>query len=266
MSLKKNSKDIAQEAFADWSPEDFAKARKMMEKAEIGGVNLNVGQAAGRDSNVDRVIDALVAHRQGAPLAQQLREQPGQVGNLMKNMQAGLPGSVQEPAVIANTSQQVATNALDAARKYRTNAVRPLYEQAGEFPTPVLQQISTQLEGLIPRLSTNLGDLTADLKGIFDKAVQATKGTPTGVLDAAGNPILKPGAAVTMKEVNDAMRSLTNGLNSTSTSMQRQLIVKRWVVCSDWYLTSVRRWGILALRSKQVMSCTLSCQKKLSTH
>lgn len=216
MSLKKNSKDIAQEAFADWSPEDFAKARKMMEKAEIGGVNLNVGQAAGRDSNVDRVIDALVAHRQGAPLAQQLREQPGQVGNLMKNMQAGLPGSVQEPAVIANTSQQVATNALDAARKYRTNAVRPLYEQAGEFPTPVLQQISTQLEGLIPRLSTNLGDLTADLKGIFDKAVQATKGTPTGVLDAAGNPILKPGAAVTMKEVNDAMRSLTNGLKNVN--------------------------------------------------
>lgn len=218
LGLKKNSKDIAQEAFADWTPEDFAKARSMMEKAKIGGVNLNVGQAAGRDSNVDRVIDALVTHRQGAPLAQQLREQPEQIGELMRKMQSGVPGVVQEPAVIANTTQQAATNALEAARKFRTNSVKPLYDQAGEFPAPVLTQISDKLGTLIPRLSTNLGDLTADLKGIFDKAVQATKGVPTGVLDSAGNPIMKPAAPMTMSEVNDAMRSLTNSLKNVNLS------------------------------------------------
>lgn len=218
MGLTKNSKDIAREAFADWTPEDFAKARSMMEKAEIGGVNLNVGQASGRNSNVDKIIDALVMHRQGAALAKQLRDQPEQVGELMKRMQSGVPGTVQEPAVVANTSQQAATNALETARKFRTNSVKPYYDQAGEFPVPALQQISDKLGTLIPRLSTNLGELTGDLKAIFDKALQATKGVPTGVLDSSGNPILKQGVPMTMGEVNDAMRSLTNGLKNVNLS------------------------------------------------
>jgi hypothetical protein len=227
LSQQRNARSVAQEVGKSMSEGDYKTIQKMMIRSGKGGVDLNASQALPENANLSKLVQALVVHRQGAPLIQQLENQPQQVSTLMGRLQKALPGDVKTPSAIANESQQAATNTLSAARQSRTEAVKPLYEAAGNVPVQYLEQLSKQLADKLPRVSNTAGDLLSGLKGKVDEFITVAKGKPSGLLDAYGNPIITPAAPVAMEEFNRSLRSISaeqKALNTASKAFDKEAV------------------------------------------
>ncbi len=206
-----NIKELANLAGGSWTPAQWASTRSNMMNAknQIAPVDLNISQAANFPSNMDKVVEALTRHRQGAPLIEQLGKQPEQVQNLAKRLEQSLKGTVKEPAQIANESQQAASNVLAAAKSSRSDQVRPLYERAGDVPVSFLQRMEAEIGAQAKAAPDSMrGDVLNELKDTFTKAIARTKGEPTGLLDAAGKSIIGAAKPVSAQELNESMRSL----------------------------------------------------------
>jgi hypothetical protein len=213
----KNAKQLAGEMLEGVKPEELEAAKKAMVQAKIAGVPVNLDQAMGKDTNITNVINALVGRKEGQKVVDQLRAQPDLVKGLMERLTKILPGKVRENADIANDTQAAATAALNRAREMRTKATQPLFESAGTMPPEMLDDMITQATTAAKNHpDTNKGQLFADMVELLKNAKKRNSPQPieSGMLDANGNPLMTPASPISMKELNDTMRTkLTNSKN-----------------------------------------------------
>jgi len=211
LSRATNLKELANLAGGKWTPDQWTATKNNMLNArnQVAPVDLNISQSANFPSNMDNVVEALTRHKQGAALIDQLRQQPGQVQNLAQRLEASLKGVVKEPAQIANESQEAASAALQSAKTARSDAVRPLYEKAGNVPVEFLQRMKTEIGNRAKAAPDSMrGDVLAELEDTFTKALARAKGESTGLLDVKGNPIMGAAKPISAQELNESMRSL----------------------------------------------------------
>lgn len=204
----RNRKELANMALRGIKEQELTSAKQIMKNAKTQGVDINLDQAIGRDTNVTNVVNALVGHAEGQPLANQLRDQTAQVQALAHKAKKALPGQVLERPVLANDSQKAATDVLTAARQKRTAVTKPLYDQSGTMDPKVLSQFEARLEDLIKKHpNTNKTKLFEGLLGTIKDFSGRAKGQPTGLLDAQGNPIMTPKEPIDIQQFNDALRT-----------------------------------------------------------
>lgn len=214
-----NSKNLASEMFKGVNPTDIDRAKELMAKSRIAGLPVNLDQAMGKDTNITNLVKALVSRKEGQPVVDQLRGQTEQARQLATRVTDGLPGNVQEPAVIANNSQAAATDAIKAARAARTAQTKPLFDRAGNVDDSMLETMHAQVKAAAEAApDTNKGMLLSKLADILDNAKKRAAPQDSGFLDQHGNPIMNPGTPVPMEELNASLRSTMNQAKNVNLS------------------------------------------------
>ncbi len=216
---KKNTGALAKEVLGDSNPLDLAAAVELMQKGRKAGVPLNASQAMPNPSNIDNAVAMLTKAREGQVLTDQLREQPRQTRVLAQRLAAAIPGNVRGNQVVANSTQEAATDALTAARQARTDATMPLFQQAGDVPPQVLNSILARVkQEALGAPDTNKGGLLNSLAGYLENAKRRVAPQSTGLLDSSGNPIMGPAQPLSMNELNATMRSQLNNAKNVNLS------------------------------------------------
>lgn len=145
-----NEAGLAKETFADVTDADFSTIVKNMKQAEGQGFSINASQANPQQSNLDAIVDYLNSHRQGLPIKQQLREQPGTIKRAAELELSGLPGFVLEKDPMNAAVQAAATGRIDQLRKLASGAweryARPVTKAGGkEFAPEDVAQLEQKL-------------------------------------------------------------------------------------------------------------------------
>src|SRR6187455_158097 len=115
-----NTRELANEAIKDLTPQELQDAAKVMKEAELNGIPINLSQALDRPSNVDTYVSALAHSPQGVQTTKLLREQPARVQEEARRNINNLPGVASDPYTIANRTQGAATKVLNDLRKQRS--------------------------------------------------------------------------------------------------------------------------------------------------
>lgn len=224
---------LSQEALRGVTPADLAIAKDAQIEAAKQGVNLTLGQALPTANNTQAVERVLANTPEGAPLAAQIRAQPQEVANAANSFQQTLPGNVKGQQEIANQGQQAATQAYQAIKNARSDAVRPDYQAAGSFDASHVFSAAGTLKDLAKQYpNVDAGNLISDLASrMFTSTTKDINGTATQVLKPItnvnklnrvlreaksdlGKPSLsgKAYSAETSGIVNDAIQSVRDDL------------------------------------------------------
>src|SRR6188768_1202923 len=115
-----NTRELANEAIKDLTPQELNDAARVMREAEQSGIPINLSQALDRPSNVDTYVSALAHSPQGTNTSRLLREQPARVQEEARRNINNLPGVASDPYTIANRTQGAATKVLNDLRKQRS--------------------------------------------------------------------------------------------------------------------------------------------------
>ncbi len=223
-----NSRSLAREAFQGLTQQEIDTAKALMAKGRMAGLPVNLDQALGKDSNVTNVVKALVTQKEGQPIVNQLRGQTEQARTLATRITDQIPGTVREPADIANASQAAATDAIKAARASRTAATKPLFDRAGDVPDDLLDKLHQQVTAEAAKApDTNRGNLLGKLADILGNAKERGKPQGTGIMDHNGQEFMSPGAPVPIGELNASLRSNLNqakNINLSSSANDKEAI------------------------------------------
>lgn len=193
-AFRGNAKDLAQKGLEGISDAELKTAVTKMRDAAANGTPLTFGQALGRPTNIDSLEAALANSDLGPRVQKILNQQPGQLEAAGNKLVDKLPGEVQQPNQVANDLQDAATSAVNAAKKYRTEAVNKFYNEGGKIPDalfPVWQERLRTLAKNHP--NTELG---AALEKVADQlVVTGPKRNIEGLagkslVDAQGNKIV----------------------------------------------------------------------------
>lgn len=210
-AAKTNRGTLAREALSDARPEDLAVAVERMKATRDAGIPINLSQAMPRASNIDAYVDALANSKHGRNVTEQLRKQPQQIAFGAEEQMANLPGQIRMPQVLADSAQEAATAAIDAAKRARTNAWQKAYDdgllQSGQLTVPetavaAAYQKLTDLANSVP--NTSKSKMLTDLR----ERLVTPEGFITEPLQL--NEILKD-AAGRLKPVNLATSGLDAG-------------------------------------------------------
>lgn len=115
-----NQAQVARQALKDVDETDLRMAQGIMQEAAAKGTPLNLSQAMGRDSNIDKLVDVLANSKEGTRTVDMLRRQPAQVEGQMDQFLGRIPGQILPKSNMANQAQSGATNAIEAAKQQRT--------------------------------------------------------------------------------------------------------------------------------------------------
>lgn len=204
--------NVARELMRDVKPQDFQQAVAGMERNIKAGTPTNLSQTMPKASNIDSGIEALANSPHGPRVTDMLRNQPAQAElNAVAEM-SGLPGMIQTERNIADAGQQAMTDRLVMAKKARTDAVTPLYNQAGELPPQAVKNLRDILAEKAMEPGTSIDTI---------KTIQAL-GRELSESSATGLP--RTHAMDVKAAIDDTIRSgLQNTLNPTSPKTQGEL-------------------------------------------
>lgn len=224
---------LSQEALRGTTPESLMLAQDAQKEALKQGVHLTLGDALPTANNTQMVEKVLANTPEGAPLAAQLRAQPQEVANAANSFQQTLPGNVKGQQEIANQGQRAATQAYQAIKNARSDAVRPDYQAAGSFDASHVFSAAGTLKDLAKQYpNVDAGNLISDLASrMFTSTTRDINGVSTQVLKPitdvnklnrvlreAKSDLGKPNisgkaySAETSGIVNDAIQSVRNDL------------------------------------------------------
>lgn len=172
------TEEIGKEILEGVSPQDLAKAKELMLQAKKQGVNLTLGQALEKRTNVNVVEDALANNRHGNLTQKTFRNQPSQVKTLSETMIDRLPGEIQNsPSAAANDLQSAATDTIAEARKQRGDLWQETFKRAD-------QNRQVRLENVVKGRAAQVEEAKANFGKTLDRYTKSV------VSDA-----LKPGSA-----------------------------------------------------------------------
>ena len=229
--LAPNVKDLAKESLEGIEPGQLELAKALMDRSQQQGVSMDLAQAlsavGARSGNMTTVRNVLANNKAGDRVQAALRAQPSELSVLADTTIARMPGRVYDPGQAANNLQEVATQAVDAAKKARTQAVRPLYEKAGQlgnnFRTAFADQLSEALQqpGMTEQAAAAIKDTLGKIKALpatggktelaldYDELIRSLRGP------YKGNP-LTPNDARTNGQLQDVAGKLTDLLRNAS--------------------------------------------------
>lgn len=180
-AARPQSSSLAKEAMEGVTPEAMARATELQASAKSQGVDMDIAQALGAvgapNSNLKTLRDVIANTSSGDKVKATLREQPLQLEQLAGKVEEALPGPTVGRNAAANQVTQAATDALEAAKKARTEAVRADYAKAGTIKSnqvsALIRTIDQQANA--PGASTALKSTAESLKS----KLQALQGTGT---------------------------------------------------------------------------------------
>lgn len=126
MTSPTNRAQVAKAALRDVDEIDLQNAKAVMAERAAAGTPVNLSQAMGRDSNIDKLVDVLANSKEGVNTVNMLRAQPAQVEGQATGFLNSLPGNVLPRSNMANQAQEAATEVLNQAKGTRTK----IWEQA----------------------------------------------------------------------------------------------------------------------------------------
>lgn len=205
MSAKTNAPTMAREALEGVSEADLTTALRNMEQMKAAGMPGNLAQAMERQSNVDKLVEALAGNRFGHRVQAQLRAQPQQARMGLEEQMALMPGTIRTPQTVANNAQDVATAVIDESRKARTAAweAKKAATEKATFGTAknvrilpeVIDDIGLRLEALAAqRPNTEVAARLTDLR--------------SRLFDADGVPLTNP------QQLNEVLKEAATRLKS----------------------------------------------------
>lgn len=229
--ISANAEALAKEALEGIDPTLLAKAKTFMEASGRQGVSMDIAQAleavGAPASNITTIRNVLANNKAGDRVQMILRGQPTELQLRATTAIGGMPGTVWGEQQAANNLQETATKAIEVARKDRTAAVRPLYDQAGrlgnQFRTEVLNDLSEQLTvpGLTEQAAITIKDAIAKIRKLpangtradwaadYDEIIRSLRGP------FKGNP-LTPNDPRTAGQLGEVAATLSDRLKSAS--------------------------------------------------
>lgn len=203
-----NTAELARRGLEGISDDELRKAQMLMRASKERGIDLTLGQALGRQSNVDSIENMLAGSETGSGVQNIFRNQPNQVRAYAEREVSKLPGTVKAPADAATGLQQGATEAIKNARGYRSNAVSKIMDKSGELDPGEVKAMQEFL-----RLEANKypnSRLKDELDNIANKLTLEKKpATESPILDAKGSPMTSsPAQEVPVTKVDQLDRLL----------------------------------------------------------
>lgn len=229
--ISANAEALAKEALEGIDPTLLAKAKTFMEASGRQGVSMDIAQAleavGAPASNITTIRNVLANNKAGDRVQMILRGQPTELQLRATTAIGGMPGTVWGEQQAANNLQETATKAIEVARKDRTAAVRPLYDQAGrlgnQFRAEVLNDLSIALTvpGLTEQAAITIKDAIAKIRKLpangtradwaadYDEIIRSLRGP------FKGNP-LTPNDPRTAGQLGEVAATLSDRLKSAS--------------------------------------------------
>ena len=204
--------NVAQELMRDVDPKAFRQAVAGMQRNAAAGIPTNLSQTMPKASNLDSGVELLANSRHGKSVAKQLWNQPGQAELEMEIALSKLPGNISTKQEAANALQEASTNALQLAKKARTEAVTPLYEAVGELDKPTLK-------GLRDILAE-----TAQKPGMSVETVKTIQALGRELAESSATGLPRSHALDVKAAIDDTIRSsIKNTANPVGPKVQGEL-------------------------------------------
>lgn len=188
-----NRGEIANMALKDVNEMDLRAAQAKMQEMAAKGTPINLSQAMGRDSNIDKLVGVLANSKEGTRTIDQLRRQPAQVEGQADAFLSNLPGNVLPRTNMANQAQDAATKVIQGANKQATDAWTKLAPGAVKIPETAVQSLDKSLQDLAKKYPNTsqealINEVRKNLK--IGPAPVAQGGIPAPqILGANGQPI-----------------------------------------------------------------------------
>ena len=191
-TYKTNNIDkVARAMFDGVSKSDITEALAVQAKADKAGLPLNLGQALGRETGVDAVIDSLASSPEGKNTVNLLRAQPLHIKLGTQTAVQGLPGSARATRDIANRSQEAASSLIKDGLKKAGEVWTAMAPVGATIPENGMKTFDSFLTALAAKYpNTARAEMVNDVKAAIRNQTPAAK--PSGLLDAAGKPIPAP--------------------------------------------------------------------------
>jgi hypothetical protein len=220
---KTNAGEMAKSALQGVDDVELQLAKDRMVEAVKNGRQINVSQAMGRDSNLDKLVDVLSNSKEGVKTVDLLRNQPAHAVDAVGKFQNQLPGAIRPETAMANQVQSAATNRIDDLKRQRTklwedtlansgsggalpipaaiDAIKDLGQRAAKYPNT---KQAAWLDGLRGKLVDDVGMPLTDPKQINQILKEAANDLKPQGLQASGIDI---GTAKYLGGVIDDMRA-----------------------------------------------------------